>query len=143
LTAVDARTTVRHRPERPVSMRSRTVLAILALLASLQPSTAEERAAAAFARQAPTDRDQCQVLVTLCHAAVVAGARASTTPWSSRTDNLIYSQDGKTALAVRDAHDAARVIEERHGGRRLPCFDHPECKFLGMPATEPPPRDKR
>jgi hypothetical protein len=117
----------------------RPLLALLALLALPHVSIAAESAAAAFARQAPTDRDQCQVLLALCHAAVVAGVRANATPWSNRTDTLIYSQEGKAGLAARDARDAARVIEQRHGGGRLPCFDHPECRFLGMPATSPPP----
>ena len=121
-------------------MLRRTALATLVLLAVVSSATAAERAAAALARQAPTDRDQCQLLIALCHAAVVAGVRANETPWSSRTDTLIYSQEGKAALAVRDAQDAARVIEQRHGGGRLPCFDHPECRFLGKPTvTKTPP----
>jgi len=123
-------------------MRRRTRLAILAFLALPHASTAADGAAAAFARQAPTDWDQCQVLLALCHAAVVAGVRAEGTPWSSRTDKLIYRQEGQAALAVRDANDAARVIEQRHGGRRLSCFDHPDCRFLGKPATTKAPPEK-
>ena len=113
------------------------------VLSTLQRVASAESAAAAFARQAPTDHDQCQVLLALCHAAVVAGARANDTPWSSRTDRLITKQEGQAALAVRDANDAARVIEERHGGGRLPCFDHPECRFLGKPSPKAPPERKR
>jgi hypothetical protein len=118
---------------------------MVALLALPHASRAAgESAAAALAAQAPTDADQCELLRRLCHAAVVAGARATNTPWSSRTDTLIVSQEGKAGLAVRDARDAARVIEQRHGGRRLPCFDHPECRFLGpSTATSPTTRSAR
>ncbi len=123
-------------------MLRRTTLATLVLLAVVPPATAADSAAAALARQAPTDRDQCQLLLALCHAAVVAGVRANETPWSSRTDTLIYSQEGKAALAARDARDAARVIEQRHGGRRLPCFDHPDCRFLGKPTAEKAPPER-
>ena len=68
-------------------------------------------------------------------------ARAEGTP--ANRDVLLFSQEGKAALAVRDAFEAAHVIEARHGGSRLPCFDDPECGFLGMPATDPSkPRGK-
>ncbi len=119
------------------------MLAILPCLVGPRSATAEG-AAAAFAAQAPTDWDQCQVLLALCHAAVVAGARADGTPMSGRTDRLVTRQYGEAALAARDAHDAATVIEQRHGGRRLRCFDDPECRFLGMPSREAPtpPRKK-
>jgi hypothetical protein len=112
----------------------RPTLAMLALLTVPCGSAAEESAAAAFAAQAPTDWDQCQLLHALCHAAVVAVERANGTP--ATADVLSSVQEGKAALAIRDARDAARVIEQRHGGRRLPCFDDPECAFLGKPPTK-------
>ena len=112
---------------------------MVALLARPHASSrAGESAAAALAAQAPTDADQCELLRRLCHAAVLAGARASDTPRTSRTDTLMVSQEGKAALAARDARDAARVIERRHDGRRLPCFDEPECRFLGPSAASAP-----
>lgn len=117
------------------------MLAILPCLAAPRIATAAS-AAAAFAAQAPTDWDQCQVLLALCHAAVVAGVRADETPWSGRTDRLIARQEGQAALAARDARDAAKVIEQRHGGRRLPCFDARECRFLGMPSNQAPASPK-
>jgi hypothetical protein len=123
-------------------MRRLTAFAILTVLALPRASTAAESAAAALAAQAPTDWDQCQLLQALCHAAVVAVSRANGTPGTAEI--LTFSQEGKAELAVRDARDAARVIEQRHGGKRLPCFDHPECAFLGKPgATAPPTKRTR
>jgi hypothetical protein len=105
------------------------VACALVLTGGIAPTHAGESAAVALAEQAPTTEDQCYILVELCHGANVALDRAERTPWSSRSDALSFRQDGQAELAVDDARQAAEAIERRNG-KRLACFDDPECRGI-------------
>jgi hypothetical protein len=116
-------------------MRRRIAPAVACALVLVgAPSRARaESAAASFAEQAPTQADQCYILVELCHAANVAIDRTERTP--PGRDVLAFQQEGKAELAVDDALAAAEVIERRNG-KRLACFDDPECRGI-LPKPKP------
>jgi hypothetical protein len=104
-----------------------TFACALLLTVAASRARAAESAAVALAEQAPTVYDQCQLLVELCHGANVAIDRSGRT--NPSRDVLVFRQSGQAALAVDDARGAARVIERRNG-KRLRCFDDPECRGI-------------
>ncbi len=71
---------------------------------------------------------ECNFMVGLCRVATQALERARTTPPEAET--LAYKHQREAELNVRAAKDAARMIEERHGGKRPACFADPACSFL-------------
>jgi hypothetical protein len=58
----------------------------------------------------------------------VSYRNAAGTPPSA--DVLATKNAGMAELHVEDAVSAAQVFLRKNGGRRLPCFADPSCKFL-------------
>jgi len=106
-----------------VSYRALTI-GIAALLVS--PAVASE--AWRWAERLETEKEQCQMLIQLCRQATAELGNAAGTPPAA--DVLASKNAGMAELRVEDAVSAARVFLRKNGGRRLPCFDDPSCKFL-------------
>ena len=81
-----------------------------------------------WAERLDTEEKQCEMLLQLCHQATNALNAAALTPPSA--DVLATRNAAKADLRVEDAVSAARVFLRKNGGRRLPCFDDPDCEFL-------------
>ena len=71
---------------------------------------------------------ECRFLLNLCQQATDAQRRALLTPPSA--DMLSTRAALEANLRVQDAVDAARVIEQKHGGKAPACFQSPEYGFL-------------
>jgi hypothetical protein len=106
-----------------VSYRALTI-AIAALLVS--PAVASE--AWQWAERLETEKEQCQMLIQLCRQATAELRNAAETPPAA--DVLVTKNADMAELRVEDAVSAARVFLRKNGGRRLPCFADPSCKFL-------------
>jgi len=105
-------------------VRVAPTIGLVALLAA--PALASE--AWQWAERLETEKEQCDMLLQLCHQATVALDSAELTPPSA--DVLASRNALKADLRVEDAVSAARVFLRKNGGRRLPCFDDPDCEFL-------------
>jgi hypothetical protein len=104
----------------------RVALAIALVAVLTVPALASE--AWQWAERLETEKEQCQMLLQVCRQATQALEAAALTP--SSADVLATRNAAKADLHVQDAVSAARVFLRKNGGRRLPCFDHPDCKFL-------------
>jgi hypothetical protein len=76
------------------------------------------------------EQAECDFLLGLCRAANRAERFSADTPLSSRTDVLATRHAREAELHTEDALEAGRAIKDKHGGRKLWCFDDPECRFV-------------
>ena len=109
-------------------MRSRFAGAVLAVGCLVLASGARASDVASIAAGLPDEAAECRFLLTLCRLGSQAIERAKNTP--SGSEPLDYKHQREADLQVRDANEAARTIAEKHGGKRLECFDDPACWFL-------------
>ena len=105
--------------------RSAVAFAFVALLSA--PALASE-GAAQWAERLDTEKEQCQMLLALCRQATDDLHDAASTP--PGRDVLATRNAAMANLRVEDAVSAARVFMRKNGGKRLPCFDAPVCRFL-------------
>jgi hypothetical protein len=73
---------------------------------------------------------ECTFLLGLCRAAAQAADRVHSDPRAEESEGLAARHQGEATLTARDALDAGRVIKEKHGGKKLACFDDPACAFV-------------
>ena len=104
--------------------RSAVAVGLVALLAA--PALASE--AYQWAERLHTEKEQCQMLLELCRQATNDLDNTALTP--PNRDVLATRNAAKANLRVEDAVSAARVFMRKNGGKRLPCFDAPVCRFL-------------
>jgi hypothetical protein len=102
-------------------------LVALALLTLAPPALADTASVVAHLQG---EQAECDFLLGLCRAANRAERFSADTPLTSRTDVLATRRAHEAELHVEDALEAARAIKDKHGGRKLRCFDDPECGFV-------------
>ena len=103
-------------------------LAALALgLVLAAPARADT---ASVAARLEGEKAECDFLLGLCRAANRAVRFARDTPLTPATDVLATRHARDAELRVRDAVEAGRALKKKHGGKRLACFDDPECDFV-------------
>ena len=103
--------------------RQLLALALLTLPLAARAGTAEVVA------NLKSEQAECSFLVGLCKTANRGALYAAGTPRTSRTEVLATRNTMKADMQVRDAIEAGEAIKAKHGGRKLPCFDDPECEF--------------
>ena len=108
-----------------MASRSAVAFGFVALLCT--PALASE-GAAQWAERLDTEKEQCQMLLQLCHQATDALDSAALAPRGR--DVLASRNAGMANLRVEDAVSAARVFMRKNGGKRLSCFGAPDCRFL-------------
>jgi hypothetical protein len=103
-------------------------LAALALgLVLAAPARADT---ASVAARLEGEKAECDFLLTLCRAADRAARFARDTPLTPETDVLATRHARDAELRLQDALEAGRVLRDKHGGKRLACFDDPVCAFV-------------
>ena len=73
---------------------------------------------------------ECDFLLNLCRAANRAVQFSRDTPLTPRTEVLATRHEREAEMHVQDAVEAGRVLRDKHPGKRLPCFDDPDCAFV-------------
>lgn len=106
---------------------ARRWLLALALLILALPVRADTASVVAHLQG---EQAECDFLLGLCRAANRAERFSADTPLSSRTDVLATRHAHEAEMHVEDALEAGRAIKAKHGGRKLRCFDDPECRFV-------------
>jgi hypothetical protein len=79
-----------------------------------------------------TEEAECSFLVGLCRTANRGAGYAAGTPRTSRTEVLATRNTMKADMQARDAIEAGEAIKAKHGGKKLKCFDDPECEFVRL-----------
>src|SRR5437870_13567103 len=74
------------------------------------------------------EKAECDLLLGLCRAANRAARFAQETPFTADVLATRHARDAE--LRERDALEAGRVLRDKHGGKKLKCFDDPECAFV-------------
>ena len=104
------------------------LLAALALgLAFAAPARADT---ASVAARLEGEKAECDFLLTLCRLANRAAKFARDTPLTAQTDVLATRHAREAEMRTADALEAGRVLKDKHGGKKLKCFDDPECAFV-------------
>jgi len=106
----------------------------LALLL-LAPAGPAPSPTADVAERLEGEQAECSFLIGLCRQVNLARDAAVSTPPSA--DVLATRSAAMLDLRVRDAVDAARVIERKHDGKRPACFQDPRCRFLDAAMRAP------
>jgi len=114
-------------------VRATRVFALAAMLALVDgvAAVAGPSSAGSVVETLDGEDAECWFLLNLCRGYHLAVERAQTTPLTGRGDVILFKQVGQAEMAKANARSAADAIREKHGGKRLPCFDEPECHFLG------------
>jgi hypothetical protein len=107
---------------------------LLALLL-LAPAGPAPSPTADVAERLQGKQAECSFLVGLCKQVNLARDAAVSTPPSANV--LATRSSVKLDMTVRDAVDAARVIERKHDGKRPACFQDPRCRFLDAAMRAP------
>src|SRR5438045_1805200 len=87
---------------------------------------AEAQRATATARECEMAR--CAPLPSLGRAATRAARFAQETPPAADVLATRHARDAE--LRAADALAAGRVLKDKHGGKKLKCFDNPACAFV-------------
>ena len=76
------------------------------------------------------EQAECDFLLGLCRAANRSARFAADTPLTAQTEVLATRHAREAQMHVQDALEAGQAIMAKHGGRKLKCFDDPECEFV-------------
>ena len=74
------------------------------------------------------EKAECDLLLGLCRAANRAARFAQETPPAADVLATRHARDAE--LRAADALAAGRVLRDKHGGKKLKCFDNPACAFV-------------
>ena len=77
-----------------------------------------------------SEETECSFLLGLCRTANRTARFAADTPVAGATDGIATRNARRAEMSVQDAIEAGRAIRAKHGGRKLACFDDPECGFV-------------
>jgi hypothetical protein len=105
-------------------------LAALALGLLLAAPACGDTAAGRVAAHLEGEKAECDFLLNLCRAANRAVQFSRDTPLTPRTEVLATRHEREAEMHVQDAVEAGRVLRDKHPGKRLPCFDDPDCAFV-------------
>jgi len=84
--------------------------------------------AASVATHLEGEKAECDLLLGLCRAANRAARFAQETPPAADVLATRHARDAE--LRAADALAAGRVLKDKHGGKKLECFDNPACAFV-------------
>ena len=84
--------------------------------------------AASVASHLEGEKAECDFLRGLCRAANRAARFARDTPFPADVLATRHARDAE--LRAADALEAGQVLKDKHGGKKLECFDDPECAFV-------------
>ena len=85
---------------------------------------------ASVAARLDGEKAECDFLLGLCRAASRAARFARDTPVAPHTEVLTTRRARETELRAADALEFGRALKDKHGGKKLKCFDDPECAFV-------------
>jgi hypothetical protein len=77
-----------------------------------------------------SEQAECSFLLGLCRTANRAARFAADTPVGGATDGIATRNARQAEMSVQDALEAGQAIKAKHDGRKLSCFDDPECGFV-------------
>jgi hypothetical protein len=102
---------------------------LLALAVLVLPLTARAGTASVVANL-KSEQAECDFLRGLCRTANRTARFAADTPLTGQTEVLATRHAREAEMHVQDALEAGQAITAKHGGRKLACFDDPECEFV-------------
>src|SRR6184192_2736802 len=115
----------RRRCDDPAAMAQRGLAALALGLVLAAPAWPD---AASVAAHLEGDKAECDLLLGLCRAANRAARFAQETPPAADVLATRHARDAE--LRAADALAAGRVLKDKHGGKKLKCFDDPACAFV-------------
>src|SRR5437899_9950733 len=115
----------RRRCDDPAAMAQRALAALALGLVLAAPAWPD---AASVAAHLEGEKAECDLLLGLCRAANRAARFAQETPPAADVLATRHARDAE--LRAADALAAGRVLKDKHGGKKLKCFDDPACAFV-------------
>src|SRR5438309_4384521 len=114
-----------HRCDYPAAMGQRALAALALGLVLAAPAWPD---AASVAAHLEGEKAECELLLGLCRAANRAARFAQETPPAADVLATRHARDAE--LRAADALAAGRVLKDKHGGKKLKCFDDRACAFV-------------